>query len=92
MVTIAESPLNADQLFAVTEIGGKDVDIDAVTPTQLFTGLLKPGRISRDQYEVVTTTGQGLGKRMTDAGRGAGDQGGAHHASLARAAVRRVLP
>jgi hypothetical protein len=40
----------------------------------------------------MATTGQSLRELMTDSGGGTGDQGSTHHTSLARAAVRQVLP
>jgi len=92
MLGIAESPLDMEKLFTITEVSGEDVDLDAVPAAQILAGLLQPRGVPSHQDEVVTTLGQSTGKRMTDAGGCAGDQCGAHGVSLTRTRRPDVLP
>jgi hypothetical protein len=61
------------------EVGGDDVDLDAVLLAQAGGHGFEPLGVARDEHQVVAATSQLAGEGVADAGGGPRDQGASSH-------------
>ena len=72
---VVHDAFDAAQRLRIREVGGHDLDGDAVGFVQALGKGLQAGTAARDDDHIVAVMGQALRERRADAGRGARDQG-----------------